>query len=1082
MNKKGFALSEMLIAVAVMVILTAIAILGVASVSANMNTLEVNDAAKEIYVASQNKFLEFKEYGTFKEITSSKDFVAGEHIETIPSDFDYWREKSGYGSDIYDNYKFGPDGNMYCIYNFIDGQSETIEKYFLPFGSVSEDVLEGDFYIEYNIDTGTVYGVVFLGENKHIPYSELQEVLNNGGRENDETSYTDAKRYRSDYEYGGEDSPIGYYGGGITSELNTIKLEEPEVTLTNDEDLILSVVKNEEYDSKVETELTGKMSGEKATFLIEKDEAGQYTKILDSLLLHNDNNMHFAYQFPDFYPGEDIEIKVTVRPSNEYLAVSKVRTLETNSLFASASDSVEISSIRHLENLDSRISGLSHRLFDKCSSVILSRNISFSGYGIGVENLIFRNYCTETNITTYEGGSDVFGPLSASYYPVSNTSIKSFDGGGHIIYDLYINLSKENNQGLFAKLGSAEIRNLGLVGSGDSNFAFKTPVINAGVNGSINAGSFVGLAGQLSIRNCYSTMTIRNNLLSKSTNIEMNIGGFVGTVEGNLSINNSYISGDADETGVLKNGITVLVPTDESSSASVGGFAGRVDDDDSVIDIQNSYSVKYLSSKFNSDTNSGMLYEGGFIGCIQGSNISVSINENSYVAAPVESNMTAICSLEASNQYARFGGFIGGFVTDDCESNYVKVEGKYVDCFADYCGVPGILVYGHKDYPEIALLGDNDINVRNDYGTPIAVSKLCKNDVSVENTHSISSYYKGKAYSFYDPTGLGHHYGDWQIKEYGSSVSLSAGHGIDEVTYSDEDNFILNYGEVIDLSNLIVTDTEGYEGKDFVIVPNNDGSDGTIVKTNDGKIIYIAGTGETNIVCKATKISAPKLSLTGGGEFVYGYQDVRLVCENKQKYGNAVTISFEYLSGTDEAELECINDEACDLDDYDIWKEKIGIWKKEFYGTRYYQVRASVSDGVFTSKISYSKIREVILSRVRINFNENNTGSLPLDAEITSQKYGYIEYGNSNVYIDETGNKTIDIKFRRTNHTLLGWSASPFNTSVILDRHLKVVRDSDFTNDNIFYPTDTSDIDLYAIWEKCRVVVFFDSGDGWFYD
>lgn len=221
---------------------------------------------------------------------------------------------------------------------------------------------------------------------------------------------------RRDYKVDGKRTIIGYYGGAL-GELNRPgDLYAPSVAVRNAESLVLYVVdKNyyrpvssktgaQSFKTKLKLTFEGVTSGEKtvkevdpsspssqtdafsSAVLAEESEgtfnvvipssgasaqqttavkAEYYAIVLDSIVRKDG---HFADLFPEFIPGEDIRITVTLTSDKAGEDVSQ--TVTVNSLFNSVKTEKNLSGIeasktvvtvsnpRHLENLSSEVSGV----------------------------------------------------------------------------------------------------------------------------------------------------------------------------------------------------------------------------------------------------------------------------------------------------------------------------------------------------------------------------------------------------------------------------------------------------------------------------------------------------------------------------------------------------------------------------------------------------------------------------------------------------------------------------------------------------------------------------------------------------
>jgi hypothetical protein len=246
-----------------------------------------------------------------------------------------------------------------------------------------------------------------------------------------------------------------------------------------------------------------------------------------------------------------------------------------------------------------------------------------------------------------------------------------FEGNGHSISNLYINLPRECNQGLFAKCDGAEISNLNLY---DVNITGKQNVgglvgtcsgtiKNCNITGTITApdGSLGGLAGNFSGDISYCTFTGTINAEGPA------VGGLAGNlgygsafkcstevniINGDIPSNDTILtnSGTGGFAGVMMNCEIDSCYSDARIKSgmcySVGGFTGK-----DAGEISNSSSKAYIYDGYSS--------VGGFSGN-SGSNL-----DNCFTKA------------EIRNCGTRCGGF-AGFISGKPKRCYAVT--KIIDC------------------------------------------------------------------------------------------------------------------------------------------------------------------------------------------------------------------------------------------------------------------------------------------------------------------------------------------------------------------------------------------------------------------
>ena len=396
-NSNGFTMAEMLITVAIIVILCGFGFVAVIAHQRNLKRMEMDETAQEIFIAAQNHLTAAKangQWSSFLEKTAAEgqDGSRGTAISYERSDY---------------NKASDADAASRKFYYFTTENTAVkngAEALILPEGSIDETLRGHHFYVEYDAASGTVFGVFYTDSDHAITAEDAQKVSR--------TEPNDRRDYKAD----GKRTIIGYYGGAL-GELNSPgDLYAPSVAVRNAESLVLYVVdKNyyrpvssktgaQNFKTKLKLTFEGVTSGKKAVkevdpsssssqtdafssaVLAEKSaetfdvvipssgasaqqkqpvNAEYYAIVLDSIVRKDG---HFADLFPEFIPGEDIRITVTLTSDKAGEDVSQ--TVTVNSLFnsvkteknlsgiAAPKNVVTVSNPRHLENLSSEVSGV----------------------------------------------------------------------------------------------------------------------------------------------------------------------------------------------------------------------------------------------------------------------------------------------------------------------------------------------------------------------------------------------------------------------------------------------------------------------------------------------------------------------------------------------------------------------------------------------------------------------------------------------------------------------------------------------------------------------------------------------------
>ena len=398
-NSNGFTMAEMLITVAIIVILCGFGFVAVIAHQRNLKRMEMDETAQEIFIAAQNHLTAARASGQWssfleKTATEGQKGSRGTVMSYKPSDYDKVSDA---------------DAESRKFYYFTTESAEAVkngaEALILPEGSIDETLRGHHFYVEYDAASGTVFGVFYTDSDHPITADDATAVS---------LSRTDPDA-RRDYKVDGKRTIIGYYGGAL-GELNSPgDLYAPSVAVRNAESLVLYVVDKNYYrpvssktgasnfKTKLKLTFEGVTSGEKAVKEVDPSssssqtdafssavlaeisaepfdvvipssgasaqqtkavKAEYYAIVLDSIVRKDG---HFADLFPEFIPGEDIRITVTLTSDKAGEDVSQ--TVTVNSLFNSVKTEKNLSGIasktvvtvsnpRHLENLSSEVSGV----------------------------------------------------------------------------------------------------------------------------------------------------------------------------------------------------------------------------------------------------------------------------------------------------------------------------------------------------------------------------------------------------------------------------------------------------------------------------------------------------------------------------------------------------------------------------------------------------------------------------------------------------------------------------------------------------------------------------------------------------
>ncbi len=650
-DKKGFTLIETLLTLAILIILLSISMPFAGNLAKELKMMQMDSAAKEIFLAAQNRLVHIKSMG---QLGNDGVFQLAMNNTTLFSENATSRKLSvngDFGGLAPDGYPEGDEGWKELYY--LRSDDPIVEKYLLS--DLSFDAIEGSFIMEMNPVTGDVYSVFY--SEKTDNESNLKSIYN--------SLYTArAKKSRMAFY-------VGYYSGkgGRTQVSESF---EPKVEVINGEDLYLKITssgirrKNPSFlnikinlkDEHGNIYNLNDIHGNSPAVTITTNQLTTYV-LLDSLRTDSTGRLSFEnITNHELNPGDNIkvEVKVEYNPSEGTPIGTdddKIAIAEFNSLFDTGSKTNEgeseilISKLRHLNNLRESIFKVDSKV--NKIKVKQTNEINFD-FKLGVDKTTpDKKVLTLDDFhPSYEGKN----PIS-KFEPVFNRTIFGMDGikgigeyegNGNTINDFIIK-SDGSNVGLFAQLNcnvsNVLIRDMEISGNNNvgtlAGQAFGGKITNCGayvnthnynnilysnipqrlekytVKGNNNVGGLVGRNYNTIIDKAFSAVYV--NGMSKY------IGGLAGYSNGSI-IKNSYASGDlisesADFVGGLVGGLTsgsiknCYSTSDITGNQYLGGLVGNVRNIANVDD-SNSYGL-VKKDKINATD-----YIGGFSGSISG--------------------------------------------------------------------------------------------------------------------------------------------------------------------------------------------------------------------------------------------------------------------------------------------------------------------------------------------------------------------------------------------------------------------------------------------------------------------------------
>ena len=595
-KRSGFTLAEVLITVAIIGILMGFGFVEVIRHQRRLQLKEMDEAAQEIFVASQNHLSAAYADGRWINYVSNGGYL-GEKDETLTWD------DNGKNHDIY-----------YLTVNETTFP-ELINNYFLPFGAIDETIRSGGSYvIEYDPETASIYDVFFINDRS---YNGLVS-----DRDNVRTMATNSESDRRiNYPANNADRKIiGYYGQG---KIGIIEVEDDSgvmIQIHNEDILWAEIIVTNPYEGSQQDNMTalfkveGETSHKSKTFYLKRDwnsaitsdntnsgtvgtisydaqlqqgfyrtyQAEQadgkkndvYIVILDAInYWANDKNntAHFGKQYSDLIPGENIIVTAYAVDANDS-SHAKTNSATTNSLYGSYSMNeasqwnANIYYTRHLQNLSLDISNVSYSdvgdLLD-LNTVTVHRDIDFakfpetslSEYPIDATDWI--DQATRKVIRHFSRNETVPNHLTnGEFHCIRIDKLNSpftIEGNEHILKNFDFGICYDDRAGLFSHTTIGKVLNV-------NNLFFEDPKIN--VQGKkVFVGVIAGCVDdrQLNIENCgvYASseaiyrsgaydFTNPDRDLFDSVGIHISgggVGGFVGKMKaGQLSINSSFVT------------------------------------------------------------------------------------------------------------------------------------------------------------------------------------------------------------------------------------------------------------------------------------------------------------------------------------------------------------------------------------------------------------------------------------------------------------------------------------------------------------------------------------------------------------
>lgn len=601
-KNKGFTLAEVLIVVALIGVLSGVAFIAVWSHLRSMAQLERDTIAKEIYVAAQNHLTSAKSQGYLNLKIDEYGIPGTSTGDQDPKD----------KNRIVSYYLVAPNvGSTY----------QKIYDLMLPFGAVDETVLAGGSYIiRYQPTSASVLDVFYCVKSGRFA---IEDGFSNDDYTKLMSSYygDDKKNARRSYE--DSDAVIGWYGGENTVTVGE-RLNVPSIEIINAERLQVKVTDNNNTDynndlnfASLKLIVEGVKSTAKKAFSLSATggrvvakNGSTYTITLDEIT-NSTTGFHFCDLEADttekFIPGENIKVYAVSYSNSVLTNIAKSTEGVTNSLFGydpkADQETAQISNIRHLENLDYRVShvaveaGKTKNAVQTTDLIWKKKDSTESGLKNpdGFVDIIGATIETGNEVKIYpvEGNNvleECFFPVSPGNTDVTSPFALNYNGNNHSISNVTVNYA--GDAGIFGSLNNGKVSNLlianSTIASSSSSGAAGglignmtgTTVERCAANGTVSssgvAGGLIGSASGGSVTACYSAGHTKDGSYQDWLDVEGHGYDVTGATAGGLIGNSTAAVTDSYSTCSV------------SGTSAGGGFVGNAEDGS---DIGNCYAV-----------------------------------------------------------------------------------------------------------------------------------------------------------------------------------------------------------------------------------------------------------------------------------------------------------------------------------------------------------------------------------------------------------------------------------------------------------------------------------------------------------
>lgn len=544
----GFTLVEMLAVVAVMVILLGVSAVGVVRCRALLKITELDNAAREICMAAQNRAVQLSGARRLSALVGEDDA----RVVTL---------SGGAGGA-------GDAGDARVV-----EKSDASLAQLLPAGSIDPALYTGDFYLVYEPSSGSVTDVFYaeqdIGLMQETSFQAFYAHWSAAGR---------TARMKAE-------PMLGHYGGGLSDREDTPPLSTPQlaVLITNEERLTAQVtwwLPNQLPAAQTQLKVSAVYRGEEKQLIMagspsetpDSTATGTsftYTWVLDELEGEDGGApARFGALFSQA-PGEDFTVTASLSSADGSFGTISASDAD-NSLFAEGSGggTAFVKNLRHLQNLSAEWSGVEGvRDAFQQETVFCRANETYPDYPFRpIRNPQLKTYrgdskeIRELYIPKSDGPAGLFavadGVAFSDVYLV-NAEVSAADSvkqrsAGALVGEAY-GVALTNCRVYWEAGGQTNLRPL--LGSDESGYLYKIRGTNAGgligcvlggsvtiersfaaatVAGTDAAGGLIGQAmGDVTIRTCYADCYITG----------VSAAGLIGDLSGSASVTNAYAAG-----------------------------------------------------------------------------------------------------------------------------------------------------------------------------------------------------------------------------------------------------------------------------------------------------------------------------------------------------------------------------------------------------------------------------------------------------------------------------------------------------------------------------------------------------------